>query len=280
MESSIAVSKVEVRSGPSATFYATGELRQGDKVVIIREAQGQPGWLEIRPPAGSFDWVNAKNVKQINAYEAVALMEVHGLVGSGLVSTKPSVETKPAFSQGYVFWISERPMLVDGETWLPVKPHLAETRYIPADAIRAITAASPTAPTNWAIGGSAGSPPTSTIPGHPSTGSPANGKTTSYSPSPQSQAGGSLPPATTYPAQWSTYGILRATTFTKDGQPVYALVDRQERNQLYVTTKPGTSLKSYVNQTVSLYGPLVYRPDDYIRTPYMIASHVAVPPTR
>jgi hypothetical protein len=44
-----------------------------------------------------------------------------------------------------------------------------------------------------------------------------------------------------------------------------------------VTTKAGTSLRTYVGQTVSVYGPIVYRPDEPVRMHYIVASHVAVP---
>jgi hypothetical protein len=271
IEVSVAVPKIEVRSGPTDKFYATGELKQGDAVVVLREAK-EPGWVEIKPPKGSFSWINSKYVKQVSNYEAVVLYDATGLVGSSIVNTKPNVEIKTTFLAGSVLYIVHQPMTVDGETWLPVQPHARDVRYLPQSALNPPVVASPAAPQNWAIGSK--STPVTTIPGHPSNGvtdlKPV-GSSTSLSPTPQ------LSPATTYPPQWSSYGILRATTFTRDGQPVYALVDKQERNQLYVTTPPGKSLREFVNRTVSVYGPTVYRPDEYIRTPYMIASHVAVP---
>ena len=36
-EVAISVPEVEVRSGPSPAFYATGKLRQGDRVTVLRE---------------------------------------------------------------------------------------------------------------------------------------------------------------------------------------------------------------------------------------------------
>ena len=267
---SIAIPKVEVRSGPTDKFYATGELKQGDHVVVLREAK-EPGWVEIKPPKGSFSWINAKFVKQVSPYEAVVLYDSPGLIGSDTLQSKPNVETKSGFLAGSVLYIVHQPKSVDGETWLPVQPHAREVRYLPQSALNPPVVASSATPQNWAIGSKT---PATTIPGHPTNG-PTDvkpvGSSTSLSPTP------ALPPATTYPAQWSPYGILRATTFTRDGQPVYALVDRQEKNQLYITTPPGKSLRDFVGKTVCIYGPYVYRPDEYIRTPYMVASHVAVP---
>src|SRR4051812_13562211 len=65
-EMSISVPEVEVRSGPSSKLYPTGKLRQGERVIVVRESRVQAGWLEIQPPPGSFSWVKAKSIKQVN----------------------------------------------------------------------------------------------------------------------------------------------------------------------------------------------------------------------
>jgi hypothetical protein len=272
METTIAVPHVEVRSGPTAKYYATGELHQGDRVIVVRECKDQPGWLEVKPPGGSFSWVSTKYVKQVNAYEAVVMLDAPALIGSALIAAKPTVEARPGFVAGYLLNVVDRPLTVDGETWLAVSPHRAEVRYIPADAVRPAIVAAPTAPANWAVGTKSNTPPTTTIPGYP-TDAKSGGSSTSLSPTPQPPA----PAAATYAPQWSNYGILRTTTFTRDGQPMYVLVNRQEQPLLYVTSRPGTSLKSYVNHEISVYGAMVYRPDEYVKTPYMVASHIAVP---
>jgi hypothetical protein len=282
----VAVPRVQVRSGPSDKFYATGELVQGQRVLVLRECKDQPGWLEVKPPPGSFTWINAKHVQQVkveHAECAVVTADAPGLMGSAVISARPNVETKPGFLAGSVLDIVDRPLAVDGETWLPVKPHAREVRYIPADAVaRPVAVATPTTPANWALGTKSNTPPTTPIPGHPGGTppeiKPVGNNTTAFSPTPAAPPAPKPAPATTtYPPQWSTYGRLRSTTFTKDGQPMYVLVDSREQPVLYVTTPPGMSLKSYLNQTLSLYGPIVYRPDEFIRTPYMVAYHLAVP---
>src|SRR5579862_8570310 len=55
--------EVEVRSGPSTTFFPTSKLNLNDKVLVLRESKEAQGWLEIVPPAGSFSWINAKYVQ-------------------------------------------------------------------------------------------------------------------------------------------------------------------------------------------------------------------------
>src|ERR1043166_1265941 len=105
MEVSVAVPRAEVRSGPTDKFYVTGELKQGDPVIVLREAKEQPGWVEIKPPKGSFSWINAKHIKQVSAYEAVVLFDAPGLIGSATLESKPNVETKVGFLAGSVLYI-------------------------------------------------------------------------------------------------------------------------------------------------------------------------------
>ncbi len=78
-------------------------------------------------------------------------------------------------------------------------------------------------------------------------------------------------------SRWSPWGLLRRANFDKDGQPVYVLENSRGTALLYATTQTGFSLKDYVGRTVCLYGPIHYRSDDYLRSSYMIVTHVAVP---
>jgi hypothetical protein len=290
MKLTIVGSKVEVRSGPTDKYYVTGNLYQGESVSVMRPAK-EPGWLEIEPPTGSFTWINAKYVKQIDAYKGVVVDDdskfvAPALIGSAEFKGKPTVEAKPGFLAGTIVCIVNPPLTVDGETWLPVRPDLREVRYIPANAVNLPATTTVTAPASWAIGSKSTNPPPAAIPGYPGGNDvkPVNGNTTSFSPSPAPPAASipgpgtpAQPAAQTFPAEWSQYGTLQSTAFTKDGQPMYVLVNAQGQTIMYVTSKSGTSLRGYVNRTVSLYGPRVYRPDPYITAPYMVASHVAVP---
>lgn len=49
--------QIEVRSGPGASHYVTSHLSAGDFIEVYRESGD--GWLGIRPPPGSFSWVQA-----------------------------------------------------------------------------------------------------------------------------------------------------------------------------------------------------------------------------
>jgi uncharacterized protein YraI len=282
-EMSIIVPKVEARSGPSMQYYPTSELRQGDRVVVVGDCKEQPGWLEIKPPPGSFSWIDSKSVRLANDKTGVIDVptgtSVPVRVGSSLINKEPTVTKTPGFVAGHIVTVVDKSLTTGGVTWLPVQPHPKEVRYIPADAVRPAQVAT-NSPANWAQPGAKSASPAA-MPGYPS--QPANaqrpvqGSTTSFSPSPSVPATNPQSPQT-YAPQWSAYGVLRQTTFTKDGQPMYVLVDRQERPLLYVTHQPGKSLRSYVGRTVAFYGQIVYRPDEYVRMHYMVASQVAVPP--
>ena len=60
----ILLPSAEVRSGPSDKFYPTSKLLKGDHVTVLREAKDAQGWLEIKPPTGSFSWIKAKYVQK------------------------------------------------------------------------------------------------------------------------------------------------------------------------------------------------------------------------
>src|SRR5437867_13382822 len=88
--------EVEVRSGPSKQFFATSKLKQNDKVLVLRESKEAPGWLEIMPPQGSFSWVNANSVRQVDGTHAFVDCDpsrpVPILPGSRLVEQAPHPE--------------------------------------------------------------------------------------------------------------------------------------------------------------------------------------------
>jgi hypothetical protein len=53
--------EVYVRSGPGERYYPTGKLQAGAEVEVYRH--GPDGWYAIRPPKGSFSWVDARYLK-------------------------------------------------------------------------------------------------------------------------------------------------------------------------------------------------------------------------
>ncbi|MBI2477951.1 MAG: hypothetical protein HYV60_04690 [Planctomycetia bacterium] len=56
--------EVTVRSGPGSQFYATGRIVAGDEIEVYERKGG--GWLAIRPPEGSFNWIEANKLRMTN----------------------------------------------------------------------------------------------------------------------------------------------------------------------------------------------------------------------
>lgn len=260
---------VEVRSGPSEKFMPTNRLRNGDVVTVLRESKDNPGWYAIAPPTQSFSWIDAKYVKQVDARTGYVEGEANGMVpvlpGSSLVNKEPDAESAKIAS-GFQVTLLDRPMEANGRKWYPIVPPPNEARFIPKESVQPAQPAS-VAPPNWSRTNAP-----SNLPPAPS-GNVTVGTPASFSqPANQwNQFDGVAP----QPPQWSSWGKLRRTAFEKDGQPIYALEDRQGRPMLYVTSTPGTSLRGYLEQVVCLYGSISYRSDGYQRTYYMTASHVA-----
>ena len=156
VEMAIVQKEVEVRSGPSKTFHPTSKLSQNDRVFVLRESKEAPGWLEIKPPIGSFSWVNAKNVKQVDTrhgfVECDPTRPVPILPGSTLINLEPNRESMK-LTAGTVVVIVDRPLTVKEETWLPIQPHPSEVRYIPSESVKPATvvASTPNGPPNWTL---------------------------------------------------------------------------------------------------------------------------------
>ena len=118
---------------------------------MLRESKEAPGWYEIKPPAGSFSWINSKYVKQIDAKHGVVDCDptrpVQILPGSRLVTQEPNRESMK-LTQGVIVVIVSTPMPVGNDTWLPIEPHPHEVRYIPAESVQAVKAITPAVASN------------------------------------------------------------------------------------------------------------------------------------
>ncbi len=77
---------------------------------------------------------------------------------------------------------------------------------------------------------------------------------------------------------WTPYGTLRKTTLLKGGQPVYVLVDNREQPVCFVTTEPGTTVESFVNRLITVYGRPVSEAGGPAGVQYILASHIAAAP--
>ncbi len=142
-ETTIIAPTVEVRSGPSSTYYVTTKLRQGERVKVMRDAGN--GWLAITPPAGSFSWIQSRLVDQRGVSGVVKAASAPIRVGSHEYKGEPTVESTRV-SQGTQVVVIGRAEGTWQDPWLPIMPTPTEVRYIPASAIQSATVVQQTQP--------------------------------------------------------------------------------------------------------------------------------------
>jgi len=134
----INVTEVLVRSGPSDKFYPTSRLAQGERVVVVPQPPDalQAGWLAIKPPRGSFSWINQRFVEVIvpGTGKVVADTPIPVLVGSSESKDEPTKEGIKA-TRGSQVIILDKANYTDRGVWLPILPQPGEVRYIPESAV-------------------------------------------------------------------------------------------------------------------------------------------------
>jgi uncharacterized protein YgiM (DUF1202 family) len=157
----IAVPEVEVRSGPSTQQYATSKLHAGDRIRVIDTKT--EGWLGIKPPPGSYSWINARHVNpDSNSFTATVIVpSADVLIGSQLVKEMPN-RRGATLQQGTILTLlkDQRPdgrfdvMPATGPdgVYYAIMPAIDELRWIPASAVQPPAAAtsSSTSPMNAA----------------------------------------------------------------------------------------------------------------------------------
>ena len=132
--------EAEVRSGPSTEpmFYPTNRLHRGDQVEVISEREG--GWLQIRPPEGSFSYISARFLSHIvptqpNFVVTSEKDEVPVYIGSEIITDRrPTVVGVKLKRGAQVFGIGK--VRTDSEgAFMPIEAPANECRYIRADVV-------------------------------------------------------------------------------------------------------------------------------------------------
>ena len=136
----IILPNAEVRSGPGSDskLYGTNNLKAGDIITVVQERPD--GWLAIRPPDGSFSWVQSKYLQRIVATQPNYLVQTNDgnkvpvYIGSAVLNTKPTLESARLTRGSQVKSLGAAQS--DGkENWIPIVPPENELRYIRCEAI-------------------------------------------------------------------------------------------------------------------------------------------------
>ncbi len=124
-----------VRSGASDKFYPTNRLERGDAVEVVGEVDG--GWLKIKPPAGSYSWINTHFLEHITLEQPNHVVTLQGAnvpvyIGTALVDDhRPTVVGARLEPGAQVTNIGPMKRDADG-TWMKIEPPPTEHRYIRA----------------------------------------------------------------------------------------------------------------------------------------------------
>jgi hypothetical protein len=100
--------------------------------------------VAIKPPAGSFSWINKRFVEDQGNRRGVVVTDentpVSVLVGSSETGAQPTKESIKA-KRGSLVIILDKEYSTDNGLWLPILPQPGEVRYIPASALQSAGAA-------------------------------------------------------------------------------------------------------------------------------------------
>jgi hypothetical protein len=125
--------EARVKCGGGTNHYDTLVLHKDDKVVVLRKSAKYPGHYEIKPPNGSFSWINDKSIQRYGKVIGVVnddAGEVKTRIGSSERGDEPKCENDQPLSRGQLVIILNPGVTVGGNTWLPIAPTPGEVRYI------------------------------------------------------------------------------------------------------------------------------------------------------
>ncbi|MBQ8363923.1 MAG: hypothetical protein IJX36_08370, partial [Thermoguttaceae bacterium] len=128
----VAVDGAIVRSGPSEDAYPTGTV--GKNRYVEAYFRSADGWCAIRPPQGSFSWINAKFVRRENdsTGRVVASNGKAAPARVGGATVEESAIVQVGLKNGRQIKILDETRLSDGSTWLKIAPPSGEFRWMRA----------------------------------------------------------------------------------------------------------------------------------------------------
>lgn len=129
----VAIDGAEVVSGPGHRYYATDRLALGTKVEVYREEAS--GWLAIRPPQGSFSWVDSAAIERDTEDESLgrAIEPTPAWIGTAAERVSEHRQHVTLKADEVVRILGQKQVETeDGEeeTWLKIAPPAGEFRWI------------------------------------------------------------------------------------------------------------------------------------------------------
>ena len=119
-----------LRSGPGNDYYATNRVRVGETLEVYYVIDDQ--WCAVRPPNGSFTWVDARKVRlDKNQIGEVLINGVNARVGSELGNMCGAIQVVLGRGEKvFVFERIETPNDIDTPVWYKIAPPAGEFRFI------------------------------------------------------------------------------------------------------------------------------------------------------
>jgi len=119
-----------LRSGPGDDYYATNRIAAGQVLEVYYVIDDL--WCAVRPPSGSFTWVDARNVRLgKNQVGEVLINGVSARVGSELGNMCGAVQVVlDSGEKVFVFERIETPGDIDTPVWYKIAPPAGEFRFV------------------------------------------------------------------------------------------------------------------------------------------------------
>jgi hypothetical protein len=150
--------EVRCKPGTQPAVYVTQKLRRGEEVRVVEKTAD--GWLKIIPPAGSYSWVNTRQLSRSPGDQRIWTATADAgpvLVGSPYKPGKPDAIATTLARGAQVVAVGEPRPSEDGDgLWLPIMPPAGEYRYIRETDVAAVPSPPSAATTTVAHPGSAG----------------------------------------------------------------------------------------------------------------------------
>jgi len=127
---------LEVMVEPSDSAYSTSTLRRGDRVVVLSNRRG---WATIRSPSGTFDWVNASQIREQPDGSCIVTANPASVRFAADSAKMPGPPSR-TLEKGTVVRLLDHPDLKVGHgenarVWRAIEPRGAEVRYLRVDGL-------------------------------------------------------------------------------------------------------------------------------------------------